>query len=53
MIQCRFVKGLGIKNSLPMQLLPTRGLTGLSANRLPEYKVQSSSEGDRIWTYSS
>jgi hypothetical protein len=53
MIQCRFVKRLGIKNSLPMQQLPTRGLTELSANRLSEHKVQSSSEGDRIWTSSS
>ena len=35
-------KDVGIKNSLPMQLLPTRGVTGLSANRLSEYQVQSS-----------
>jgi hypothetical protein len=36
-------KDVGIKNSLPMQLLPTRGLTGLSVNRLSGNKMQSSS----------
>jgi hypothetical protein len=35
-------KDVGIKNSLPMQLLPTRGVAGRSANRPSGYKLQSS-----------
>jgi hypothetical protein len=41
-------KDLGIKNSLLMQLLSTRGLTGKSANRLSECKCKFPSEGNRV-----